>query len=275
MPPKGQVTPCVECGANAQARGLCSKHYQWHTKRGTLPPAKPRCCKVESCDKKIEGLGYCRNHYRMFKKHGDPLVKAKSPTRFTSEQLKERWEDPDYRAAMSERMSGENSPSFRGARVTIQCRTCGEEFTTYPNYNGVERRYCSMDCSSRCPERIQKISVANIGRRPSAETLKKLSESHIGINAGPLHPRWKGGISKIGQRLRGSTEYRRWRQSVFERDDYTCQLCGERGGRLQADHYPFPFSKYPDKRLDLDNGRTLCRPCHYHVTYVTKEWRAC
>lgn len=274
MPPKGQVTPCIECGNNAMARGLCSKHYQHHKKRGTLPPPKPKVCKVDDCDNLIEGLGYCRSHYRMFKKHGDPLIKGKSSTTFTSEQMRTRWEDPEYRAAMIEQLSGENNPCFKGAKIDLVCVVCGDGFTTYPNYNGVERKYCSVECSSKCAQRVQKISKANTGKRPTAETLKKLSESHIGVNAGPLHPKWKGGISKIGQMLRGSKEYARWRQSVFERDDYTCQLCGERGGRLQADHYPFPFSKYPDKRLDLDNGRTLCRSCHHHVTYVTKEWRS-
>src|SRR3990167_451091 len=59
----------------------------------------------------------------------------------------------------------------------------------------------------------------------------------------------------------GSAADRDWRKAVFERDDYTCQLCWQRGGRLQADHIK-PFKRFPELRHVLSNGRTLCEPCH-------------
>jgi 5-methylcytosine-specific restriction endonuclease McrA len=63
------------------------------------------------------------------------------------------------------------------------------------------------------------------------------------------------------RRLRASTEYRQWRTAVFKRDDYTCQDCGVRGGRLNADHIK-RFADFPDLRFDVSNGRTLCEGCH-------------
>lgn len=61
---------------------------------------------------------------------------------------------------------------------------------------------------------------------------------------------------------RGSKKYAEWRKSVFERDKYTCVMCGDKkGGNLEADHIK-PFALYPEKRFDINNGRTLCRPCH-------------
>ncbi len=69
------------------------------------------------------------------------------------------------------------------------------------------------------------------------------------------------GRTTEAQRIRSSAVYREWRIAVFERDDYTCQECGQRGGELNADHIK-PFALFPELRLDVSNGRTLCKPCH-------------
>jgi len=78
---------------------------------------------------------------------------------------------------------------------------------------------------------------------------------------GEKHYNWKGGISGENRRLRHSVEYREWRTSVFERDDYTCMQCGKRGVYLEANHIK-RFIDFPKLRLDIGNGITLCRPCH-------------
>lgn len=64
--------------------------------------------------------------------------------------------------------------------------------------------------------------------------------------------------------IRRSCEYKKWRKSVFERDDYTCQRCGAIGVHLNA-HHVMPFAYYPDLRTDIDNGITLCVTCHKAV----------
>ena len=63
------------------------------------------------------------------------------------------------------------------------------------------------------------------------------------------------------KRQRGLLEQIEWRKAVFQRDNFTCQMCGERGGKLQADHIK-PFKYFPELRTTLSNGRTLCEPCH-------------
>lgn len=80
---------------------------------------------------------------------------------------------------------------------------------------------------------------------------------------GDKNPRWKGGITPIYKAIRASFDYEEWRKKVFERDSYTCQSCMEVGGYLHA-HHILNFSSYKDIRLDIDNGATLCRECHYN-----------
>lgn len=79
--------------------------------------------------------------------------------------------------------------------------------------------------------------------------------------AGENNPAWKGGITPINKALRQSFEYEEWRKSVFERDLYTCQDCGQIGGYLHADHIK-RFAEYPDLRFEVSNGQTLCINCH-------------
>lgn len=78
------------------------------------------------------------------------------------------------------------------------------------------------------------------------------------------HPRWRGGLIDDSATIRRSNEYRQWREKVFKRDEYTCAMCGQRGGKLNAHHIK-EFAKYPECRLDVSNGITLCEQCHKDV----------
>lgn len=82
---------------------------------------------------------------------------------------------------------------------------------------------------------------------------------------------WKGGVSSKNVLIRSSYQYADWRKSVFERDNYTCQICNARGVKLHADHIK-PFAYFPELRFDITNGRTLCVPCHKETdTYLQKS----
>lgn len=90
------------------------------------------------------------------------------------------------------------------------------------------------------------------------ETKRRISESKKGQTP------WNKGlgmISTANELARKTKQYRDWRKAVFERDNYTCQECGERGGELNADHIK-QFAYHPELRYDITNGRTLCVGCH-------------
>lgn len=94
----------------------------------------------------------------------------------------------------------------------------------------------------------------------TSERLKNLRKPHYKAR-GENHYLWKGGKSSPNEVSRKSFEYRLWRSSVFERDNFTCVWCGQKGGNLNADHIK-PFALFPELRFAIDNGRTLCVPCH-------------
>lgn len=88
---------------------------------------------------------------------------------------------------------------------------------------------------------------------------------------GEKNPAWKGGVTPINKLIRNSTEYQRWRMAVLKRDNFICQFCGIRGGKLEADHIK-PFSLFLELRFDINNGRTLCVECHKKTpTYLNSK----
>lgn len=120
--------------------------------------------------------------------------------------------------------------------------------------------------------RFQKGSQVNVGRKRdtfSEEWIEKMRTNALKNNIGARlphykgeeSPMWRGGITPINLKIRNSTEYKVWRKAVFKRDNYTCVICGVRGVYLHADHIK-PFALYPEYRLIVSNGRTLCVPCH-------------
>ena len=111
-------------------------------------------------------------------------------------------------------------------------------------------------------ETRQKMSAAKKGRPHTEEWNKWNSERQRGEKS----HFWKGGITERNHTERhvvmSTYEYGLWRKSVFTRDSFTCQSCGDnKGGNLHA-HHILSFSEFPHKRLDISNGLTLCRKCH-------------
>ncbi len=109
---------------------------------------------------------------------------------------------------------------------------------------------------------------------------------------GSNHWNWKNGLTNLRILIKKLLEYKQWRTKVFERDNYTCQECFNRGLEIHPHHKkPFryilkeflnfynQFSLIEDKETlvrlaitwedfwDIGHGITLCKECHINITY--------
>lgn len=73
-------------------------------------------------------------------------------------------------------------------------------------------------------------------------------------------------LTLLEKRFKNSPEYIKWRTKIYELDNWTCKIpsCGYKGKRIEA-HHIYPFRDFPDLRLNINNGITLCFWCHRQV----------
>ena len=146
----------------------------------------------------------------------------------------------------------------------VRCRDCPRQWkmsnSNVPRWGGRCRR-CSLKHIANLPhvraaasERARQ-QLLRQGGVPNARHFN--SER----TKGAKNVNWKGGPTRLSWTVRQTAEYATWRKSVFERDNYTCQKCGAKGVELHADHIR-PVCAYPELAYELDNGQTLCVPCH-------------
>jgi len=128
---------------------------------------------------------------------------------------------------------------------------------------------------SMAEETKRKLSEANkgekgsfYGKHHSEETRKRMSEAQKGKNG----HNWKGGITPLNRKNRKDLDYKLWRKAIFERNNFTCQICKQSGGDLRA-HHINNFAEFPELRFAINNGITLCKNCHqkFHKMFGIKN----
>lgn len=142
----------------------------------------------------------------------------------------------------------------------------------YPTFT----RFCSQKCANFYINKYENPAQTETGRKKISDFAKKRGTDHLNTPEAKLkqrmsisgrgHWNWQDGKTDADRKIRNSFEIKEWRKKVFERDNWTCVLCGARNGTgrsitLNADHIK-QFALFPELRFELSNGRTLCTPCH-------------
>lgn len=159
--------------------------------------------------------------------------------------------------------------------ININCIGCNKEHLTL---RPTVTRYCSVKCarkyqimkphSDETKKRIKETNLKTYSRpelrsrfQGKNHPLWGKSSNHCGKD----HWNWKGGISSK-DRLERMRFRQQIQKKVFDRDNYTCQICGDQGIDLQVDHIQ-SWAEYVELRFNINNCRTLCMKCHYKITY--------
>jgi 5-methylcytosine-specific restriction endonuclease McrA len=150
-----------------------------------------------------------------------------------------------------------------GELVVIK-RTANREFSS-------GRSVVAWLCRCSCGNSIE-VTGTNLQSGSTRSCGCKSIEWRSGENNGS----WKGGITPVYTKLRNGVKNQQWKEAVMDRDNYTCQCCGDASGGNLNVHHIFPFGKILEKfnittqqegencrkMWDISNGITLCETCH-------------
>ena len=131
-------------------------------------------------------------------------------------------------------------------KLIKKCLNCGKSF---------QISKCNKDmakyCSQKCHYEYRKIMGLGKGKK-----------CHFYIHGkGRLHYKRDGYVQ----------DWDKISLFIKQEDDFTCQICGKRGYKLQA-HHIFKFSVYRFRRLKIWNGITLCKECHRKIKGKENEF---
>lgn len=171
---------------------------------------------------------------------------------------------------------------------TKNCLFCGKEFNI--KFKSRLRLKC---CSKLCREKRQGEYLKTLNRKKTRtpQICKNCNEVYFKKNesdkrsycskncrsegmskrySGEKSPTYKGGLTDYRRKIRSNFIYKSAQKAIFDRDDYSCQMCGKRGGLIEMHHIK-PFSENKDLRYETYNLITLCNLCHNKTKHKEKE----
>lgn len=147
--------------------------------------------------------------------------------------------------------TGKDNPNYKGGLIKVKCSNCDKDLERKPCHcKNTDIYFCSAKCRGNW-----------------------ISKNLFGSNsANYKNPEDR--ISDKNVAIRSSREGVKWVHDVTKRDKRHCVKCGS-NKRITA-HHLSSFTRFPEFRFDIDNGVTLCVPCHrlFHHIYGTKNFTA-
>jgi len=165
-----------------------------------------------------------------------------------------------------------------------KCLFCNKEF--YCNPSRPDKLCCNANCTKQlftgktricivCNNEYKCSDSQYVQRNRKTCSIKCRSKliSDIAEKRRLVNPK---SVKSIDRCLRYSAKMDQWRNSVFTRDNYTCQHCANRSSKgnavyLEAHHIK-QFATHPELRFEVSNGLTLCKPCHKKVPHIIPKY---
>ena len=185
------------------------------------------------------------------------------------------------RCRIANQENGSYRISHKSKLILVKCQECGIDFAMARGRAEDRLEKYGVDLCTSCSKKGDRNPFA--GKKFTEEQRIQLSEMRAAYyNDAELGEQRRQEVSKrtIGENnpMYKGAEFRSdytWRNKTFrvkvlKRDNYTCQKCHMRKheSELKA-HHKDSCNWSIDKRLDIDNGATLCDDCHklFHHLY--------
>lgn len=180
-----------------------------------------------------------------------------------------------------------------------KCTICSTPLHRKPKEFLTAKEFCCRGCRGELYKRRDPSPNLALGRRKGTnnltgtkrtdETRAKMSESMRAFCAenpdrvaerglktrGGNHYLWQGGVNVLNKKIRHLNENRKWMDAVKKRDGFRCVDCGS-SDNIESHHIKELSDLVRDNGItstdealrcaelwDIENGRTLCRGCHY------------
>lgn len=180
---------------------------------------------------------------------------------------------------------------MKPTKIKKSCLICNREFYTYPKrIQKGQGKFCSSKCYYQYAkgknnpiwkqkiERICLICSKKLFITPALKnrtkfcSIKCYGEWQSQNKKGKNNSNWKGGYNIRYKSNTATTKYKEWRLRIFNRDNFTCQLCKKSDKIIQA-HHILPVKNYLLLLFEVWNGITLCCKCHRKTFKKENKYR--
>jgi len=122
---------------------------------------------------------------------------------------------------------------------------------------------CICDCGSTV------VSSGESLKQGNTQSCGCMFREKIKDRYGDKNPAWNSSLTDSDRIKRHALHrVKVWRKKIFEKDDYTCQLTGQRGGKICA-HHISSWNRSKSLRFLKRNGVTISKEMHilFHQIY--------